>query len=107
MWSASSPYFVLSSPLRVSYVTIRGLPDIKKSAKLVHLSIQPAKEPFVARIFKGLSELESGEELVRRRDQSPIRRSSSHWRTSPLKPILSANRKLAMTHRSIFLAGFR
>ena len=30
---------MLPSPLRVSYVTIRGLPDIKKSAKLVHLSL--------------------------------------------------------------------
>jgi hypothetical protein len=68
----------------------QGPSRYQKSAKLVHLSIQPAKEPFVARIFKSLSELEGGEELVRRRDQSPIRSRASHWRKSPLKPMLSA-----------------
>ena len=73
---------------------------------LVHLSIQPAKEPFVARIFKGLSELEGDEELVRRRDQSPIRSRASHLRKSPLQPMLSAIWKLEMTHRSICLPDF-
>ena len=37
------------------------------------------------------------------RDQSPIRSRSSHWRNSPLKPMLSAIWKLEMTHRSICL----
>ena len=36
-----------------------------------------------------------------KRDQSPIRSRSSHWRKSPLKPMLSATRKDAITHRSI------
>ena len=40
------------------------------------------------------------------RDQSPIRSSCSHWRNSPLRPILSAIWKLAMTHRSICLPDF-
>ena len=40
------------------------------------------------------------------RDQSPIRSRSSHWRNSPLKPMLSATWKLAMTHRSICLPDF-
>jgi hypothetical protein len=75
----------------------QGPSRYQKSAKLVHLSIQPAKEPFVARIFKSLSELEGGEELVRRRDQSPIRSRASHWRKSPLKPMLSATLKLEIT----------
>jgi hypothetical protein len=35
--------------------------------------------------------------------QSPIRNSSSHCRNSRLKPMLSATRKLEMTHRSICL----
>jgi hypothetical protein len=40
------------------------------------------------------------------RDQSPIRSSCSHWRNSPLKPMLSATWKLAITHRSICLPDF-
>ena len=38
--------------------------------------------------------------------QSPTRNSSSHCRKSPLKPMLSATWKLAMTHRSIRLPDF-
>ena len=34
---------------------------------------------------------------------SPTRNKCSHWRKSPLKPMLSAIRKLEMTHRSICL----
>ena len=34
--------------------------------------------------------LEGGEELIRSCDQSPIRSRSSHWRKSPVKPMLSA-----------------
>ena len=40
------------------------------------------------------------------RDQSPISKRCSHWRKSPLKPMLSATRKLAMTHRSISSLDF-
>ena len=42
-----------------------------------------------------------------KRDQSPIRSRCSHWRNSPLKPMLSAIWKLAMTQRSICLPDFR
>ena len=40
------------------------------------------------------------------RDQSPIRSGCFHWRNSPLNPMLSATRKLAMTHRSISSLDF-
>ncbi len=52
----------------------------------------------------GVLDCEHGEES---RDQSPIRSRSSHWRNSPLKPMLSAIWKLEMTHRSICLPDFR
>jgi hypothetical protein len=42
-----------------------------------------------------------------KRDQSPIRSRCSHWRNSPVKPMLSAILKLAMTHRSICFPDFR
>src|SRR6476619_5356773 len=38
--------------------------------------------------------------------QSATRKKCSHWRNSPLKPMLSATRKVAMTHRSISLLDF-
>jgi glycerophosphoryl diester phosphodiesterase len=41
------------------------------------------------------------------RDQSPIPQEPSHWRKSPLKPMLSATRKVAMTRRSICLPPCR
>jgi hypothetical protein len=40
-------------------------------------------------------------------DQSPIRNRSSHWRNSPLKPMLSAIWKLAMTHARFACRTFR
>jgi hypothetical protein len=40
------------------------------------------------------------------RDHSPIRSRSSHWRNSPLKPMLSAILKPAMTHLSICFPDF-
>jgi hypothetical protein len=41
-----------------------------------------------------------------RNSQSPIRRSSCHWRMSPLKPSFSATRNVEMTQRSICLPDF-
>ena len=69
-------------------------------------------KPLWARQFVLLKEMRISLRVAARRDwdreckpsdQSPIRSISSHWRNSPLKPMLSAIWKLAMTHRSICL----
>ena len=41
-----------------------------------------------------------------KRDRSPIGSRSSYWRNSPLNPMLSAIRKLAMTRASSSPSGF-